>query len=1232
MPLAAGDIAIVGFASDDPDRFAFVALAAIPAGEQIFFTDNGWLSTNAFRTGEGTLTWTAPAGGVAAGSVVTWTSGVGFSLGAGGTTGPAFSTAGDQIIAYQGTAASPTLIYALNDEGAGVWQATATDSNTSALPLGLINGTTAVALPEFDNYAYTGPTSGTKTELLAAIGNAANWSATDVLPAPAFPTAFSVGGGPAVTVSIAATAADAFEGDTVGGVFTFTVTRSDAAGAAQVDWALSNVGGAGQADASDFTGPTSGVVSFDDGESTKTVTLTAAPDAVVEPDETFSVTLSNAVGAVVGASTANGTIRNDDISLTAIYTIQGASHTSSFVGQSVITRGVVTALASNGFYLQDATGDGDIATSDGIFVFTSSAPTVSVGQDVRVTGTVSEFKPGSSGLSITQLTAPTITQLGTAALPAGTLLGAGGRVAPTAVIEDDSFSSYDPLTDGIDFWESIEGMFVTIENSRSVSPTARFGTSEEIWVVTINDGASDNDRGGVTIAPGDFNPHRIQIDDLINSLSMPSVNVGANFQTINGVVGYSFNNYEVLVSAAPVVVSDVLQREVTALAADAKTLTFGSMNVENLDANDPQAKFDGLAAQIVTNLKAPTIIAVQEMQDNNGAVNDGVTDASLSAQRLIDAIVSAGGPLYTYVDIAPANNTSGGEPGGNIRPGYLYRADVVSLVAGSLATLDVPAFNGSRDPLIAKFLFNGEEITFINNHFSSKGGDNPLFGATQPPVLNSEPARVAQAQVVNDYVDGLLAADPNAPVVVLGDLNDFSWSNPLRTLDGSLGGGTKILFDLADETIADPAERYSYNFEGNSQELDHMYVSQGALDLLGGFDIVHVNAEFWDQASDHDPSVASLVVNRAPVAVSDTATTDEDTAVTIDVLANDADADGDLLVIVDAGSGAPAAAHGTVAVVAGKLVYTPDADFNGADVITYAVTDGGFTVTSSVAVTVTPVNDAPAAGDDGGFSTAFNTALTIAPAALLANDEDGDPEVDQTLTIQSVQGGVNGTAALVAGNVVFTPTAGYSGAASFSYTVSDGAGGTDTATVSLTVRTAPPVGSTTVLGTRGGDALAGGDGRDSIYARAGDDTLDGGLGDDWLNGAQDDDLLTGGAGADEFRFDAREIAGGSDTDTIFDLAFGEGDKVVFASFGAGTLQGVAGGNPLQVLGGGAGAILDAWADFAELAAASAVVTATQLGATDTLVVSVTDTDGDVMNVRINNGLSNYLAAGGLLGI
>jgi predicted extracellular nuclease len=129
------------------------------------------------------------------------------------------------------------------------------------------------------------------------------------------------------------------------------------------------------------------------------------------------------------------------------------------------------------------------------------------------------------------------------------------------------------------------------------------------------------------------------------------------------------------------------------------------------------------------------------------------------------------------------------------------------------------------------------------------GGDNPLFGFAQPPVLASASQRIAQAQAVKDLVDTILACNPHANLIVLGDLNDFQCAPPVETLQGD------VLTNLMQ--VLPPQEQYSYVFEGNSQVLDQMLVS-AHLCIPGSraYAVVHSNAEFATQGSDHDPSVA----------------------------------------------------------------------------------------------------------------------------------------------------------------------------------------------------------------------------------------------------------------------------------------------------------------------------------------------------------------------------------------
>ncbi|ACE83120.1 retention module-containing protein [Cellvibrio japonicus] len=194
-------------------------------------------------------------------------------------------------------------------------------------------------------------------------------------------------------------------------------------------------------------------------------------------------------------------------------------------------------------------------------------------------------------------------------------------------------------------------------------------------------------------------------------------------------------------------------------------------------------------------------------------------------------------------------------------------------------------------------------------------------------------------------------------------------------------------------------------------------------------------------------------VNDAPVSSDQNLTTDEDTPVNGAIVASDADGD-TLGYSVTTGP-----TNGTVVLNAttGTFTYTPNADYHGNDSFVVTISDGnGGTTTSTVTIGVTPVNDVPVAADDY-FVIDEDTPLVVSPSQLLANDSDVDGD---TLTVVTIQSATNGTLSVVGGNIVFTPTPDYSGPASFRYTISDGKGGFNTATVYITVN---PVDDPTVM-------------------------------------------------------------------------------------------------------------------------------------------------------------------------
>ena len=177
--LVAGEIAITGFNADNPDQFAFVLLTDVTTNTTINFTDRGWFATGGFRANEGTITWTATSA-LSCGTEITITDNSPFATSSGTVTDSGLlqlSASGDQILAYQGADATPTFIYAINFDSAG-WS-DATNANTSALPTGLTDGTTAINLGEADNAIYNCTFNNNESLILAGISNTVYWTTTN---------------------------------------------------------------------------------------------------------------------------------------------------------------------------------------------------------------------------------------------------------------------------------------------------------------------------------------------------------------------------------------------------------------------------------------------------------------------------------------------------------------------------------------------------------------------------------------------------------------------------------------------------------------------------------------------------------------------------------------------------------------------------------------------------------------------------------------------------------------------------------------------------------------------------------------------------------------------------------------------------------------------------------------------------------------------------------------------
>ena len=577
----------------------------------------------------------------------------------------------------------------------------------------------------------------------------------------------------------------------------------------------------------------------------------------------------------------------------SIGALQGSSHISPLVNTQVSNiAGIVTARDNNGFWIQDA-GDGNVLTSDAVYVFNSTATKPLVGDSVLVGGRVQEFRPGgdATNLTLTEINASSafagswsLLSSGNA-LPLAIQIGAG-LLPPTAIaplvgnVETAPGYVLRPQLYSMDFYESMEGMRVSLPSAIASGPT-NASSGETALYASAQAGAAGtftSPRGGLVLGPGQFNGQRIIIDNRITA--SPSVNSGALLSGVTGVLDYTFNNYKLLLTEPATVVSNALAREAVTIAPGRFGLA--SYNVENLGGNAAATRFTAIAGQIAGTLGAPHLISLQEIQDNSGATNDGTVAANVTLDTLKTALNTATGRSYAWVSVTPQNNTDGGQPGGNIRQAFMYdtsRVSFAGVVGGALQAVTATAsasgqivlnlgagridpgnaaFANSRKPLVTEFTVDGQQIIVIANHFNSKGGDQPLYGPAQPPVNSSETQRLAQAQAVGSFVAGLLAINPHANIVVTGDLNDFQFASSLAPL--AAAGLTNLSNTLPEN------ERYTYAFEGNLQTLDHMWVSANLLANGGAiYDVVHANAEFIDQVSDHDPILMTLAMVPAPV-------------------------------------------------------------------------------------------------------------------------------------------------------------------------------------------------------------------------------------------------------------------------------------------------------------------------------------------------------------------------------
>ncbi|MBT3236446.1 MAG: hypothetical protein HN353_10885 [Bdellovibrionales bacterium] len=601
--------------------------------------------------------------------------------------------------------------------------------------------------------------------------------------------------------------------------------------------------------------------------------------------------------------------------VTPIAKIQGESHRSPLYGYQVTTQGVITALGAVEWYpggvelyIQSTTSDNNPKTSEAVHLYLRSEELdLAIGDLVEVSGVVYE-QVTKNGLSRTSMRE--ISNIRTLKrshpLPASTLLGEHGLAIPFKAVStyrgDLNLKPSLNLADGIDYWESLEGMRISIRNPRVVG--FRGGREEfenlrpkgYLTLYSVADGDLTTNpnltsAGGLIIdhQNDDFNPELITIstNHFSRQLDTATVfNVGDLISgEVTGVLDYQLNLFgggefvlaptgiqpalDNFIASKPNIVDLANRGRTTLVAADDK-LTVATFNVENLAANQNR-RIAELARAISINLACPDILNLVEIQDFNGIAFGGGPQGRRTLLKLINEI-SCPTAEYHLVNIDPVEGAEGGQPGGNIRVAMIYNASRVSFVPRgdnsdfAHATIyangqlshnpgrvfpEDPAFKRTRRSIVAEYNFRGERVFLIGNHFNSKLGDSDRWGAIQPFSSGSETRRLKVAQKINTFVQLLRQRVPRANIVVLGDFNALITEASLAVLAG------QVLTNLISYGDLIPLQdRYTTNYNGNSQALDYIFAGNRLLNRSPELEVLHINSDFMGRISDHDPLIA----------------------------------------------------------------------------------------------------------------------------------------------------------------------------------------------------------------------------------------------------------------------------------------------------------------------------------------------------------------------------------------
>lgn len=715
----------------------------------------------------------------------------------------------------------------------------------------------------------------------------------------------TVGGSPTPVVSVNDVTAVETDSGTTQFFFAFGLSQPAGPGGVTIDYATAD----GTATAGSDYVAASGSLTIPEGANSVAFSITVNGDTTTEADETFFVNIVSATGAIVADGQGQGTIQNDDVSVVQIHDIQGSGLTSPIVGAVVVTEGIVTAQKfNNGFFLQtaDASVDADPNTSQGIFVFTSTAPpaTATVGNRVRVSGTVAEFTPSTNlnQLSITQIASVTSIQV----LSTGNALP-----APVELTADDFGSRANPGTA-----EKFEGMRVSVQRAFSVSAsdgniTESSATSSTTGVFHVTLPGVDRPfrEPGISVLdvfpiPGGKTPPRFDTNQerlMVRSrgqvgATAVAIDAGTDVNGMVGVLDYFSGTWALLPDAGTVSVSG--GKTPTAVAdARYEDVTIGGFNLlrffdevnnsngaPTLQAAALDKRLTKTSLAICDYMKAPDILGVVEVENLRvlGLLADRINSTCARAPQYMPYLVQGNDQGGINVGFLVSTRSLGANSRVEVLEVTQFGKDTLFTNPDSSTSL-----LNDRPPLMLRARVHQDNganypITVFVNHLRSLNGVDDTGPGSSGWASEGHRVRAKRAQqalYLANLVHARQQANPSEHIVLLGDFNAFEFNDGYVDVMGIVRGDevpadqvvndvdSPITTPLIDgsELIADAAEKYSYVFEGNAQTLDHVVVNEAMVMNVAGLSVDHarINADFGVhnygvagnaiRVSDHDP-------------------------------------------------------------------------------------------------------------------------------------------------------------------------------------------------------------------------------------------------------------------------------------------------------------------------------------------------------------------------------------------